>query len=268
MSRGKRRVGYAEVIATLALFISLGGGAWALAKNSVDSRAIENGSVRSQELKDDDVRGADIEANAVTGSAVADGAVGAAEVADGSVAAAELATGAVGSVEVADNSLGTADINESALFNDDSLTGSDLDEATLDGVQEGTGATEMAGEEGIALFDEVTIFESGGASFVYTCAGAPILTYDNQSGAEARFFASVRGVIQDDDGVANNAQVLVSSSAVADGSDTSIGLSGLAGLGRAEVAVIQAGQLFSATVFSRSVVGGCDFAATLNRQPR
>ena len=66
------RLSYANVVATVALFIALGGGAWALAKDSVGSREIENGSVRSQELKDGDVRGADIEANAVQGSDVAD----------------------------------------------------------------------------------------------------------------------------------------------------------------------------------------------------
>ena len=66
------RLSYANVVATVALFIALGGGAWALAKDSVGSREIANGSVRSQELKDDDVRGADIEADAVQGSDVAD----------------------------------------------------------------------------------------------------------------------------------------------------------------------------------------------------
>jgi hypothetical protein len=262
------RVGYADVIATMALFIALGGGAWALAKNSVDSRAIENGSVRSQELKDDDVRGTDIEANAVGGSELGDGSVGAAEVADGEITGADLAAGAVGSAEVADDSLGGADINEPALFNDDSLTGADLDESTLNGLQQGAGATEIAAAEGIALFDEVTAFEAAGASLIYTCAGSPILTYANRSGAEAIFFASLRGVIQDDDGVANNAQVLASSSTVADGADTSIGLSGPAGLGHAEVAVLQDNQLFSVMVFSRALAGGCDFISTLNRQPR
>ena len=63
---------YANVVATVALFIALGGGAWALAKDSVGSREIANGSVRSQELNDDDVRGADIQADAVHGSDVAD----------------------------------------------------------------------------------------------------------------------------------------------------------------------------------------------------
>jgi hypothetical protein len=66
------RLNYANVVATVALFIALGGGAWALAKDSVGSREIANGSVRSQELTNDDVRGADIEADAVQGSDVAD----------------------------------------------------------------------------------------------------------------------------------------------------------------------------------------------------
>ena len=85
-----RRVGYAEVMSTIAVFLALGGGAWALAKDSVTEREIQNGSVRSVELTNDDVRGADIEAGAVGASDVADGSLGAAEIADGSVGGAEI----------------------------------------------------------------------------------------------------------------------------------------------------------------------------------
>jgi hypothetical protein len=75
MRTPRRRIGYAEAMSTLAVFIALGGGAWALARDSVDERAIENGTVRSQELKDDDVRGVDIEANAVVGADVRTGSL-------------------------------------------------------------------------------------------------------------------------------------------------------------------------------------------------
>ena len=77
-----RRVGYAEVMSTIAVFLALGGGAWALAKDSVTEREIQNGSVRSVELTNDDVRGADIEAGAVGASDVADGSLGAADIAN------------------------------------------------------------------------------------------------------------------------------------------------------------------------------------------
>ena len=85
-----RRVGYAEAMSTIAVFLALGGGAWALAKDSVGEREIQNGSVRSVELANDDVRGADIEAGAVGSSDVAAESLGAAEIADGSIGGAEI----------------------------------------------------------------------------------------------------------------------------------------------------------------------------------
>ena len=114
------RLSYANVVATVALFIALGGGAWALAKDSVGSREIENGSVRSQELKDDDLRGADIQADAVQSS------------------------------DVADDSLTGTDVQESSLMLPDPSgdqilarlrgvdgSGSGLDADTLDGTESG-----------------------------------------------------------------------------------------------------------------------------------
>jgi hypothetical protein len=64
------RLTYANVVATTALFIALGGGAWALARESVGAREIVNGSVRSAELTDDDVRGADVADDSLGGADV------------------------------------------------------------------------------------------------------------------------------------------------------------------------------------------------------
>lgn len=85
-----RRIGYADVVATVALFVALGGGAWALARDSVDSTAIVDGSVRSRELTDDDVRGVDIQASGVHGSDIANGSLEGTDVADDSLAADDI----------------------------------------------------------------------------------------------------------------------------------------------------------------------------------
>jgi hypothetical protein len=61
--RGVRdRLGYANVMATLAVFIALGGGAWAVAigRNDVGSREIAKNAVGTSELKNDKATGRDI----------------------------------------------------------------------------------------------------------------------------------------------------------------------------------------------------------------
>jgi hypothetical protein len=51
MGRIRERLTYANVMATIAVFLALGGGiAWALASNSVKSRHIKDGQVKPQDL--------------------------------------------------------------------------------------------------------------------------------------------------------------------------------------------------------------------------
>jgi hypothetical protein len=58
----KRHLTYANVMATLALFLSLGAGAYAvgLGRDSVKSRNIADGSVRPQDIKDQSITGRQI----------------------------------------------------------------------------------------------------------------------------------------------------------------------------------------------------------------
>lgn len=68
----RRHLSYANVVATLALFVALGGGAYAVSK--VGSREIRNGSIRSTDLKNHKaVANRDVRPNAIKGSAVAEG---------------------------------------------------------------------------------------------------------------------------------------------------------------------------------------------------
>jgi hypothetical protein len=82
-----RRLTYANVMATIAVFVALGGSGYAaikLPKNSVQSKQIKNGQVK----------GADIAANAVTSAKVKNGALLAADFKAGQLPAG--ATGAPG----------------------------------------------------------------------------------------------------------------------------------------------------------------------------
>jgi hypothetical protein len=59
----RSRFSYANVLATVAIFAALGGGAFAatkVAKNTVVSKSIKNGQVKSQDVKDNSLTGTDI----------------------------------------------------------------------------------------------------------------------------------------------------------------------------------------------------------------
>lgn len=72
------RLSYANVTATLALFIALAGGAYAagLGKNTVKSRNIARGAVKAQDIAKNAVRTAKIGPDAVTGDKVAEATLG------------------------------------------------------------------------------------------------------------------------------------------------------------------------------------------------
>ena len=63
MSKVRNRLTYANVMATVAVFIALGGGAYAISlqKNSVKSKHIKDGQVKSADVADDDLIGTDID---------------------------------------------------------------------------------------------------------------------------------------------------------------------------------------------------------------
>jgi hypothetical protein len=109
MRRISRRLTYANVISTVALFLALGGGAALaatnLAKNSVGPKAIKANAVGPAKIK----------AGAVTGEKIAAGAVGANQLANGAVGATKLASGAVGGTQLANGSVGPAQLAAGAV---------------------------------------------------------------------------------------------------------------------------------------------------------
>jgi hypothetical protein len=106
-----KHLSFSNVVALVALFVALGGSAYALSNNSVKSRHIDNGQVKTEDLDGSAVTGAKINAGAVKGSDVGEG---------------EL-TG--GNVE------------------DDSLSGPDIDEASLDAHELPAGALVAQGQD-------------------------------------------------------------------------------------------------------------------------
>ena len=74
----RSRLTYANVMATIAVFIALGGSALAVSigKDDVDSREIAKEAVRSSELKNDGIKGKDIRTDAITGENVLESTLG------------------------------------------------------------------------------------------------------------------------------------------------------------------------------------------------
>src|SRR5215213_2953057 len=88
-----RRLTYANVVSTLALFLVLAGGAAyaaKVAKKSVGSPQLKANAVTTAKIKANSVTTRKIKRNAVANAKIKDGAIEAAKIADGSVALTDL----------------------------------------------------------------------------------------------------------------------------------------------------------------------------------
>lgn len=103
LSRVRSGLTYANVMATVAVFLALGGGAYAatkLPKNSVGTKQLKDGAVTEPKIRD----------GAVTGPKIANGAITSSKITNGAVMNPTIADNAVGSGKVADHSLLARDL--------------------------------------------------------------------------------------------------------------------------------------------------------------
>ena len=99
LSQLRQHLTYSNVMATVALFIALGGTSYAalevgtreIRNNSVRSTDLRNGNVRGKDIRNGDVRGADLRNGDVTGSDLRNGSATGADIQDRSVTGADLA---------------------------------------------------------------------------------------------------------------------------------------------------------------------------------
>jgi hypothetical protein len=105
VKKGIRSLSPATVIASIALFVSLGGVSYGVASGSVDSREIKNGTVQSRDVRDGALRGRDI----------ANGTIKSRDVRDGALRGVDINDRSLGGNDLADNTLGDREINEPAL---------------------------------------------------------------------------------------------------------------------------------------------------------
>jgi hypothetical protein len=111
MRRARRSLTYGNVVATLALFLALSGGAvWAA--NKVTSKQIGKGAVKNKNLAKNAVKAKNLAKNSVTSAKLANGAVKNAAIADGAVNFAKLAAG---TNVVASSTAGPLPANQNSL---------------------------------------------------------------------------------------------------------------------------------------------------------
>lgn len=170
--RLRPHLSYANVIATLALLLSLSGGAYAAAKvgaqdikrNAVRSKHIAAGQVRAGEVRDGALRGRHLRANSVTGAQID-----------------ESTLGPVSEAQQADNAA--------------ALEGQTADEVRS-GLVEGTGSVRSIYGEPVSL--NPVFFEVDGIRLIATCGpSASGFEFGNLSGTTARLFNQTAGTVQD-----------------------------------------------------------------------
>ena len=98
MRRVRSGLTYANLMATVAVFIALGGAAYAA--NTVGSEDVIDNSLRSVDIKNNQVRTADVRDESVIGADVDDGSLDGDEIANESLTAADLGFGSVGAGEL------------------------------------------------------------------------------------------------------------------------------------------------------------------------
>jgi hypothetical protein len=126
LARTRGRVSYSGVIASVALFVALGGTAaavTAIPRDSVGSPQIRKDAVRSPEIAADAVRAPEIAADAVRSPEIAADAVRAPEIAADAVRAPEIAADAVRSPEIAEGAVRSSELRDGDIRLADISTG-------------------------------------------------------------------------------------------------------------------------------------------------
>jgi hypothetical protein len=178
------RISPAMVVALLALFVALGGSAWALSANSVTSRHIVDDTIKSEDVKNGKgVKGADVVNDSLAAGQIATDAVQAEEIGADAVGFSELSAAAF-NADIAEQ--GTAfgipnDGIQGFEVEDETLSGADVDEATLSGVVRGRGDSACCTIRGGIIHTEIpysasdptTFMDLGAFELRSTAAGDP-----------------------------------------------------------------------------------------------
>lgn len=105
----RKHLSYANVVASLALFIALGGSAYAVGKYSIGTAELKNNAVTTPKIKRNAVTAQKIRNNAVTATKIRRNAVTGAKIRNGAVTSPKIAPGAITASKLAHDAIGTVD---------------------------------------------------------------------------------------------------------------------------------------------------------------
>lgn len=113
MKQIHKRLTYANVMSSIAVFLLIGGGAAfaALGKKSVGTAQLKANAVTTAKIKANAITKKKIQQGAITNDKIADGAIDTAKLADGSVTNPKIADNAINGAKIADGSITNADLN-------------------------------------------------------------------------------------------------------------------------------------------------------------
>lgn len=139
MKQLKRHLTVANVLSAVALFMALGGAAYAaklmLPKKSVKTQNLANGAVTPLKLRNGAVTPLKIRNGAVTGAKIATGAVGSTQLADGGVRSVDLGGGVVTEGKLKNGAVGEAKLGAGSVatgkIQDGAVTSAKLSAALL-----------------------------------------------------------------------------------------------------------------------------------------
>lgn len=139
MKQLKRHLTVANVLSAVALFMALGGAAYAaklmLPKKSVKTQNLANGAVTNLKLRNGAVTPLKIRNGAVTGAKIATGAVGSTQLADGGVRSVDLGGGVVTEGKLKNGAVGEAKLGAGSVatgkIQDGAVTSAKLSAALL-----------------------------------------------------------------------------------------------------------------------------------------
>ncbi len=117
MLRGiARRLTYANVVASMALFVALGGISYAaiqLPRNSVGASQIKKNAVRSSEVRNSSLRGSDIRNSSLTGSDIKNSSLRGRDIRNSSLTGSDIRNGSLTDSDIRNGSLSAEDFSGS-----------------------------------------------------------------------------------------------------------------------------------------------------------
>jgi hypothetical protein len=179
----RKRLTYANVMSSIAVFLVIGGataiaakqvlpknsvGTKQLKKNAVTSPKLADGSVTSSEIADAAVTLAELANNSVNSAKITDASVTSADIADAAVTLAKLAGNSVDSTKVVDESLAAADLGPNSVSTSEIATNGvqalEIADNTIDGgevVNAGLSDIDVGNASGTFTFDAASVAANG-----------------------------------------------------------------------------------------------------------